>query len=249
MNLKILKTISFIILLNLCPNLSFAGLTPKEILRIADRARGNLEGVEWRVHVQSVEKGRRQDRKIDVKARDYNFLAVLTAPAKVKRHKLLMVDHNMWFAKPGIRKPVPVSSRQKLIGGASYGDIAATNYANDYEPSLIKTESVNGDPCYLFDLKALTKKATYDHIRYWVSKKRLVGVKAEYYTISGKLLKWAGFQYDNQIQLNGKPSPFISEMTIYDILIKENITTMKFSRPKIVKVPPSALDLNLLMMR
>ena len=243
---KILTTLAAIILWT---NLSSAAMTPAEIMRLADRARGNIEGVQWKVHIHSIEKGREQHRKLDVKARDFDFLAILTAPAKVKRHKLLMVDHNMWFAKPGIRKPVPVSSRQKLIGGASYGDIAATNYANDYEAKLIKIESVNGEPSYLFDLKALTKKATYDRIRYWISQKRLVGVKAEYYTISGKLFKWASFRYDNKIQLDAGPSPFISEMTIYDGLIKENITTMKFSRPKVVRVPPSALDLNLLMMK
>lgn len=225
------------------------GAAPREVLRYADRARGNLDGVKWKVTIHSIEKGQEQGRELIVQARGYDFLAIMTAPPKIKSSKLLMNDHNMWFTKPGLRKPVPVSSRQKLIGGASYGDIAATNYADDYEPTLIKSDSFNGESCYVFDLQAYTKKATYDRIKYWISKKRIVGVKAEYYTVSGKMFKWAFFDYNNQINLGGKLHPFISKMTIRDALIQNQITTMNFGKPELVEVPPSMLDVNLLQIR
>jgi len=249
MKIKRSQILILITIIFLGTSLSFADVTPKEILHKADMARGNLEGVEWKVHIVSIEKGKKQDRKIDVKARGYDFLSIMTAPPKVKRNKLLMVDHNMWFAKPGVKKPVPVSSRQKLIGGASYGDIAATNYADDYQPTSVTQETINGELCYLFDLKALTKKATYDRIKYWISQERLVGVKAEYYTVSGKVLKWATFEYNNRIQLDNKPQRFISRMTIHDALVRGDITTMAFNKPKLVIVSPSELDLNFLMIR
>ena len=221
-------------------------MTSKEILHCADEARGNLEGVKWRVVIDSIENGSEQDRTLDVKARGYDFLATLIAPPKVKGQKVLMVDHNMWFTKPGLTKPVPVSPRQKLVGGASYGDIAATNYADDYEATPLDDEMVNGEGCYVFDLKAITKKATYDRIKYWISKERLVGVKAEYYTVSGKMLKSAVFENENQIELRDKPHPFISRMIITDALVNTNVTTMTFSKPELVRVPPSTFDLNLL---
>jgi len=226
-----------------------AELKARDVLRYADRARGNLEGVEWEVDVYTNEKGVEQERELDVKARGYDFLATMTSPPKVKGSKLLMVDHNMWYTKPGLRKPVPVSSRQKLIGGASYGDIAATNYADDYKAASVESGSYKEESCYVFDLQAHTKKATYDRIKYWISKKRIVGVKAEYYTVSGKMFKWAYFNYSNQISIGGKRHPFISKMTIKDALIEDQITTMTFNRPKLVKVPPSALDVNLLQIR
>jgi hypothetical protein len=243
------QTVIIIILILGGWSLCFAELTPKEILSQADMARGNLEGVEWKVHIRSIEKGKKQNRKLDVKARGYDFLAIMTAPPKMKRNKLLMVDHNMWFAKPGVKKPVPVSSRQKLIGGAAYGDIAATNYADDYKPISVKQETLNGELCYLFDLTALTKKATYDRIKYWISQKMLVGVKAEYYTVSGKMFKSATFEFKKQVQLENKVQPFISKMIIQDAIVSSNITTMEFSNPRLVTVSPSALDLNLLMMK
>jgi outer membrane lipoprotein-sorting protein len=222
-------------------------LTLKEILHLADEARGNLEGVKWRVVIDSIENGREQKRTLNVKARGYDFLATLISPPKVKGQKVLMVDHNMWFTKPGLRKPVPISPRQKLVGGASYGDIAATNYADDYEATPLDDIMVNGELCYVFDLKAATKKATYDRIKYWISKERIVGVKAEYFTVSGKMLKSAIFENENQIQLRNKPHPFISKMIITDALVKNNVTTMTFSKHKLVKVPASTFDLNLLV--
>ncbi len=226
---------------------SYAEMTTKEILRRADEARGNLEGVIWRVSIESIESDRKQERKLKVKARGYDFLATLTSPPKVKGQKVLMVDHNMWFTKPGLRKPVPVSPRQKLIGAASYGDIAATNYSEDYEAVLLSEEQVNGESCYVFDLTAVTKKATYDRIKYWISKERLVGVKAEYFTVSGKMLKSAIFENENRVEPEKKPRPFISKMIIQDALVSGNVTTMTFGKPKLVEVPPSTFDLNLLV--
>lgn len=226
-----------------------AELTPKEILHRADESRGNLEGVKWRVFIHSIESERRQERKLNVQARGYDFLGSLISPPKVKGQKLLMIDHNMWFTKPGLRKSVPISPRQKLVGGASYGDIAATNYADDYEATPLDDEMVKDELCYVFDLKAIHKNATYDRIKYWVSKKRLVGVKAEFHTVSGKMFKMARFEYENVVTLRNEPRSFISKMVITDALINSNVTTLNFREPILVKVPDSTFDLNLLMMR
>ena len=228
---------------------SYAELAPKEILHRADESRGNIEGVKWRVFIHSIESERQQERKLNVQARGYDFLGSLISPPKVKGQKLLMIDHNMWFVKPGLRKSVPISPRQKLVGGASYGDIAATNYADDYAATSLDDEAIENELCYVFDLKAIQKNATYDRIKYWVSKKRFVGVKAEFHTVSGKMFKMARFEYENVVKLRNEPRSFISKMVITDALITSNVTTLNFSEPLLVKVPDSTFDLNLLMMR
>jgi outer membrane lipoprotein-sorting protein len=224
-----------------------AEMTPKEILSRADRARGNVEGVEWEIEIESVERGRTQKRTIKVKAREYNCLAEFLSPPKVKGRKLLMIDRNMWFIKPGLRKPVPISPRQKLMGGASNGDIASTNYAGDYEPISVSDDTLNGEPCFLLDLKATNKKATYDRIKYWISKGRLVGIKSEFFTVSGKKFKSASFKYENSIMVEGKPVAFVSKMVIMDALIKANVTTMTYDKVKLKKIPDAAFNLNLLV--
>ena len=226
---------------------ALAEMTPKEILQKADEARGNVEGVEWTIKIESIERGRKQDRTLIIKARDFNSLAEFTSPPKVKGRKLLMIDRNMWFVKSGLRKPVPISPRQKLIGGASNGDIASTNYAGDYKVTNASEELVNEEPCYLYELTATNKKATYDRIKYWISKKRLVGVKADFFTVSGKMFKSATFEYDNSIMVQDRPRSFVSKMVITNAVIKEDITTMIYSKVKIKRIPDSTFNLNLLV--
>ena len=69
---------------------AWAEMTPREILESADRARGNVEGIEWMIEIESIERGRRQNRTIRVMARGYNSLAEFMTPPKVKGQKLLI---------------------------------------------------------------------------------------------------------------------------------------------------------------
>lgn len=227
------------------------GLSPKEILTHADRARGNLDGVVWRLAIEAQEENQQERRNLEIQARGYDFLAVMTDPPKVRGHKLLMVNHNMWFAKPGLSKPVPISPRQKLVGGASYGDIAATNYAEDYEVLSTAEEVWGAEKCYVFDLKALHKRVTYDRIKYWVSAERLVGVRAEYYTLSEKKFKEAEFEYAHKVggSQGQDGQPFISSMKIVEALAGQNVTFLRFGKPRLQKVPDSTFNVNLLMTR
>ena len=153
--------LGIILILVAFSNPVLAEITPKEILAHADRARGNVEGIVWIIDMESIEGGRKQERTLMVQARGNNSLAEFMAPPKVKGQKFLMIDRNMWFVKPGLSKPVPISPRQKLMGGAANGDIASTNYAGDYEPTSISEEVINGEPCYVLDLKSINKKASH----------------------------------------------------------------------------------------
>jgi outer membrane lipoprotein-sorting protein len=223
-----------------------ADMEPKEILRKADEARGNAAGVEWEIAIDSIEGGRQQQRTIRVSARSFNSLAEFLAPPNVKGQKLLMLDRNMWFAKPGLSKAVPISPRQKFVGGAANGDIASTNYAGDYNVVHTSEDTVNSEPCYLFDLSAVDNRATYDKIKYWISKERLVGLKAEFYTVSGKMFKTAAFEYKNSIAIDGKPREFISKMIITSAVQKDDVTTMNFGKVLIKRIPDAIFNLNLL---
>ena len=247
----ILKTVLlFSVLLVSGLNISYAETTktPDEILKLSDLSRGSETGLEWIIKIESIEGGKEQKNTLRLKASNFNALAEFLSPAKVKGRKLLMRDRNMWFVKPGLSKPVPISPRQKLLGGASNGDIASTNYAGDY---IIEKFNENGkfnnQPCFIFDLKANSKKVTYDRIRYWISKEKLVGVKADFYTISGKLFKTATFEYNNTIELNNESRLFVSKMIITNAVFKNDITTMYYSEIIIKKISDSTFNINLLM--
>jgi len=223
---------------------AFAAPDALGILKSSDQARGGgLPGIVWEIKLLS-----RDGEKIDepqrilVKAVDESSVAETQEPVRFKGSKLLQVERNMWLTRPGLSKPIPISPRQRMSGQASNGDIAATNYAGDYDAQMNATEMLDGEPCYVLDLTAKHKRATYDKIRYWVSIKRGVGIKAEFYSVSGKLLKTARFAYDNTIEHDGKRIPFISKMTIRDALIDAE-TTMEFGTVKVKKIAASEFDL------
>jgi len=183
-----------------------------------------------------------------VKVKGDNTLAHYTSPPAINDRMVLMVDRNMWFIRSGLKKPVSISPRQKLMGDAANGDIASTNYAEDYSGVLSGEETIKGEACYVLDLKAAEKNVTYDRIRYWVSKERLVGVKADFYTISGKLFKTADFKYDNRVRTPaGGDIPFVSELTIHDAIRPDKVTTLKYSNIKVQAIPDSTFNLNVLV--
>jgi hypothetical protein len=220
----------------------------KDILRHADRARGNVGGIIWDITITTNEEGAAETRGLTVKVKRSNTLAKYTAPAAMSDRMVLMVDRNMWFIRSGLKKPVSISPRQKLMGDAANGDIASTNYNEDYKAELVGEEAVGAEPCYVLDLKAANKNVTYDRIKYWVSKERLVGVKAEFYTLSGKLFKTAEFRYDNRVKLDGgEETPFVSELVIRDSIQHDKVTTLKYSNVRVQAVPDSTFNLNVLV--
>jgi hypothetical protein len=220
----------------------------KDILKHADQARGNLDGIVWNIKITTTEDGGKESRGMAVKVKRNNTLAKFTSPANMNDRMVLMVDRNMWFIRSGLKKPVSLSPRQKLLGDAANGDIASTNYVEDYAATLLKEEAVRGEPCYVLDLKATNKSVTYDRIKYWVSKERLVGVKAEFYTISGKLFKTADFKYDNRIKVdNAGEALFVSELIIRDAIQRDRVTTMTYSNIRVEPIPDSTFNLNVLV--
>jgi hypothetical protein len=201
------------------------------ILAASDQARGGgLPGIVWQVEVATVMGDNDRDSmSLEVKSNGNNNLMEILTPAKARGRKILMRNNNMWFSSPSVSKPVPISPRQRLTGQASYGDVAATNYVDDYRAELLGTDSIEGNSCYLLSLTAANNNVTYDKIKYWVSQASGLGVKAEFYTVSGKLIKTAQFLYDNTIRHDDRTIPFVSEMRIVDTLAGDSVTTLTYS--------------------
>ena len=223
-----------------------ATMTAQEILHAADEARGNLNGVTWQLHMHTETSRGSQEMTLDVQARGFDVVAIARTPPRSRGDRLILFQNNMWFYKPGLSKPVPISRRQKLMGSASYGDVATTNYANDYQATLLGEEMVEGVPCLVYDLTALHGQVTYDRIKYWIDRERLVGIKAEYFTVSGQIFKSARMEYENHVQRGGALKPFISRIVIRGELVSEDKTTLSFSAPTLVEIPDSVFNLNLL---
>ncbi len=214
------------------------------LLQQSDRARGGgLPGIVWDIHLIPREGDRKlEEQRLEVRAVDDASVAETLEPARFRGARILQVGRNMWLTKPGLAKPIPVSPRQRMTGQASNGDIAATNYAADYSATLAGEETLDGEPCYVLELAAKHKRATYDRVRYWVTKHRQVAAKAEFYSLSGKLLKTARFEYGNEIRYEGRRIPFVSRMLIRDALVDAE-TDMRYDAVKVRRVAASEFDL------
>jgi outer membrane lipoprotein-sorting protein len=207
------------------------GVNAVELLKISDRSRGAaaaLEGVSWNSNIVSTENGEESAAGYAVKIRGNDAIAETISPPRQKGEIALFNDRTLWFFKPGLKKPISISPRQKLMGQAANGDIASTQYARDYEPMAQKDDGSN----WMLDLKAKAKNVTYDRIKYWISKKDKLAVKAEFLTVSGELFKVAEFKYGNSVVLKGVKYPFVSEMRIHDANNPKNITTISYKNPR-----------------
>lgn len=222
---------------------------PQALLSASDHAfGGGLAGVAWDVRVTSDKAAAGADEDtvvlLRVKARDGASSAEIVEPLRSKGLRVLQVQRNMWISKPGMKKPVAISPRQRLSGQAALGDIASTGYARDYRAAYLRREDLDGEACHVLDLSAGSTQTTYDRITYWVSEARGLGVRADFLSVSGKLLKRAGFRYDGKVMHDGRALPFVSRMTIKDMLTGEQ-TVLEYSHVQVQAIPSSDFDIGI----
>ncbi len=219
---------------------------PEALLRDSDRARGALpEGVTWTVVVDSTEEGETTRRSFAIRARGVDALCEALSPPRHKGEVFVFNDRTIWYVKPGLRRPIAISARQRLQGDAATGDITSTNYARDYAGTVAGEDVLDGDPAWRLELVARTKDVTYDRIRYWVSKKRRLALKAEFLTVAGDVFKTARIEYGARIVLpGGGEVDFPSRVTIRDAMGAGNITVLSYESPRAERHPPAIFNVN-----
>jgi hypothetical protein len=75
----------------------------------------------------------------------------------------------MWLIVPGAEHPVPITANQRLMGGASFGDLARTRFAEDFDAKLRPgTEKVGDITCRVIDLTAKASGAAYPRVTLWL---------------------------------------------------------------------------------
>src|SRR5262245_418302 len=66
-----------------------------------------------------------------VKGRDRSLCVI--RDGKQKGRKILTVGDKVWLVLPTATKPVPVSKSQRLMGAASFADVASLELSGQYE--------------------------------------------------------------------------------------------------------------------
>ena len=216
-----------------------------DLLKASDRGRGGIdEGLTWTIEIQTTEDGETSTRGFIVKAKDHDAYVEAQAPARFKGEIYIFNDRNMWFYKPSVRKPISISSRQKLSGQAANGDIASTHYARDYKPTLIGTDNINGEKVQILLLKANRDNLTYDQIKYYISEKSKLALKVEFLTLQGQVFKVGVMEYNNNLKLRGEDVSFVSRLTITDAKFKENKSVLIYSNPKLDEINNKIFNVN-----
>lgn len=206
--------------------LSYGALSPQEIIKRADVAR-YPEG-QFSFFVKVTDQEDNSDSKETVylvHTKDSNNSLVETkAPEKMRGRKLLMKQHDLWMFLPNLKKPTRVGFEQRLTGEVSNGDIARTNFADDYQAKIISEVTLNGTPCYKLLLTARHKEVAYRKIVYWVSKKDFFPLQVNFYAISGKLLKTGTYSQVKKVLNKSR----VTQLVITDALHQKRKSTLNY---------------------
>lgn len=207
-----------------------------EILKKADAIRNPGNSYFMKVEVKST--GNEDEPSIYevfLKGNSKTLVKAL-APARDKGRNMLMIDEDMWAYVPNLKRAVRVSLNQKLSGQTANGDISRTRWTGDYTPTI---ESSDAKYWKLY-LKADKKGLTYDRIRVWVQKKTYKPEKAEYLSLSDKVLKKVEYKGFKPMAGGDRPT----EIHIQDALNETERSVIAIQSMEVKDHPDSLFNQN-----
>ena len=196
------------------------------LLKRSDSFRNGWPSYVVRVKITDYESGRPDEEhlyEVSQKGTDKTYVDFMSS--REKGEHLLMLGDDMWVYLPDTSRPVRITPLERLSGDASNGDVARTNYAVDYTPEYLRAERVGAVECYVLNLTAKRKGATYQRILYWLRVPDVRPVRAEFYLTSGKQIKSATF--DEYIPSDGRE--LLRRLTLYDEIRHNSHSVLEYS--------------------
>jgi len=169
-------------------------------------------------------------------------LVQTTAPAVDRNQILLMRDRDLWAFLPNLSQPIRLPLSQRLTGQVANGDLARANFVGDYEPRILRKETLDGDTYLVLQLDAVDRWVTYRKVLYWINAKNARPHKAEFYAVSGRLLKTA--HYSDFDSLGGAVRP--TRLIIEDALRKGHRSELEYSNMVMRDLPDHIFTKNYL---
>lgn len=206
-----------------------------EVLEKADRIRFPAESFEVEVAVTGSSDGKATDArlyKVLSRGNDNTIVQVLE-PASERGQAMLMRGRDLWIFLPTVSQPVRLALSQRLTGQVANGDIARANFSGDYVPRVLRTEPIDGHDHFVLELTAADRGVTYSRVLYWVRKSNFHPYKAEFYSVSGRLLKTA--RYEEFKTLGGRVRP--TRLVLRDALREGEESVMEYSAMKLRDLP------------
>jgi len=196
------------------------------LLKRSDNFRNGWPSYVLKVKITNYESDKSDEEKlytVSQKGTDRTYVEFMS-PRDKGRH-LLMLGDDMWIYLPDTSRPIRITPLERLSGDASNGDVARTNYAVDYSPVYLRTEKQGSEQCFVLELKARRKGATYQRILYWLRVEDARPVRAEFFLTSGKHIKTATF--DDYAPSAGKM--LLRRLTLYDEIRHNSHSVLEYS--------------------
>jgi outer membrane lipoprotein-sorting protein len=207
----------------------------RAILEKSDQVRFPAEGFEVGVTITTMAAGGGTDvRKYKVLSKgNENTIVMVTEPASERGQIMLMKGRDLWIFLPAVSQPVRLSLAHRLTGQVANGDLARANFVGDYRPRLLRTEQVDGEAMHVLELSAVDRGVTYHRVLYWVRQSNNWPFKAEFYSLSDRLLKTC--LYQNFEKMAGRPRP--TRLVMQDALRKGEESVLEYSDMRLRDLP------------
>ncbi len=230
------QTIGLVMSLCLVHSAAAADLNdPKEVVDVSDQIRFPREGFQVDVTIASSGPARETEaRKYRILSKgNENTIVITTDPASDKGQILLMKARDLWIFMPDISQPVRLSLSQRLTGEVANGDLARANFGGDYAPSFVRTDTIDGDVYNVLQLDAVDRGVTYHRVMYWVRKSDARPYKAEFYSLSDRLLKTCWYRDFKSMAGAMRPTRLVME----DALKQGEQSVLEYSNMKLRELP------------
>jgi hypothetical protein len=207
-------------------------------LRAVDEARNALSEAKITARASQIEDGKvagTADFDIYIKGRDRAL--IVFRGGKSDGRKALTVGEKMWLLVPGAEHPVPITANQRLMGGASFGDVARIRFAEDFTAAVRPgTEMIEERECRVLDLTAVSSKAAYPKITLWLDAEgERLPRKLLFVLPSGRLAREVRFTKFRKVQ--GRNA--VAEMEIQDLLGPK---AQSMTRLEYLEIQPAKID-------
>ncbi|MCC2680574.1 MAG: hypothetical protein K0S36_138 [Nitrosospira multiformis] len=200
------------------------------ILEKADQIRFPRESFQVDVTINTTAPGQPEDlRKYRVLSKgNENSVVMTTEPASERGQILLLKGRDLWIFMPEVSQPVRLSLSQRLTGQVANGDLARANFAGDYNAKILRTDVIEGEKYYVLELTGVDRGVTYHKVLYWVGQSNFWPYRAEFYSLSDRLLKTA--RYEKFEILHGKQRP--TRLVMEDALRTGEQSVLEYSGMK-----------------
>jgi outer membrane lipoprotein-sorting protein len=207
----------------------------QEILRKADQIRFPTESFQVDISILSTKADQSTEaRKYQVLSKGNDkTVVIVTEPASERGQTMLMSGRELWVFLPSVSQPVRLSLAQRLTGQVANGDLARANFAGDYTPRVLRTDIIENEKYTVLELIAVDKSVTYQRVVYWVKQKNNYPYKAEFYSLSNRLLKTA--HYENFKMMAGKIRP--TRLVMEDSIRAGEKSVLEYDEMKVRDIP------------